>query len=140
GGKRLPQRVLDKRSTRLGLAWALGCVMTLALVGAVTGMGLLDRSALSAPSAGSAVDRIVLTADAAPPALWSNRWLGRHPYRVIAFDGLSHLAAGFVLSMPDARPRTVLQRWVPGVSAQIVRWRREASIVGHEALLTRGWL
>ncbi|MDA8360888.1 MAG: hypothetical protein M0Z44_02660 [Gammaproteobacteria bacterium] len=140
GGRPLPQRAQTGWSARLGLAWVLGSVLTLVLVGAVTGVGLLDRSALSAPFAGSAADRIVLTADAAPPALWSNRWLGRHPYRVIAFDGLSHLADGFVLSMPDAQPHILLRRWVPDVSARIVHWRREVSVVGHEALLTRGWL
>ncbi len=136
-GKGLHRPPLTGRVAQLGVAWILGSVLTLALIGTVTGMGLFDHSAMSGSVVAPAADRIVLTADAPPPALWSNRWLGHHPYRAIAFDGLSHFATGFVLSVPNVPQRSILRRWGPYVSTRIVRWRHDMSVVGHEALFAR---
>lgn len=114
------------------------------LIGGAMAMGLFDRAVLApvAPSASAGADRVVLTANTAPPALWSNVWLGRSPYRAIAFDGLSRFATGFSLR-PQHRVSAFgrdLRHWVPQASARWVRWQHDVAVFSHQTLTARAWL
>ena len=130
------------RSSRYGISWALGAFATLTLIGGMMVTGFWDRGALTAFPSASGGNEVVLTADTAPPALWSNAWLGRHPYRAVAFHGLRRFATGFTLTVPHkpATFRQYLLRVGPAISARLVRFRDIISAEAKQTLVARAWL
>lgn len=130
------------RSSRYGIPWVLGAFATLTLIGSVMVTGFWDRGALATFPAASGGNEIVLTADTAPPALWSNAWLGRHPYRAVAFHGLRRFATGFRLTIPrkPATFRQDLLRVGPAISARLVRFRDIIFAEAKQTLVARAWL
>lgn len=128
--------------SRYGISWTVGAFATVMLIGGALGIGLFDRGSFVAMPAATTADRIVLTSDTAPPALWSNAWLGRRPYRSTVFHGLHRLAAGFTFHLPP-RPLTFrqdLMRIGPNMVARFVQWRRDIKAYGKWALVSRNWL
>ncbi len=120
--------------SRHGLTWTLGAFATAGLIGATMAMTFWIGNP-NPVSTNVGADRIVLTANAAPPALWSNAWLGRRPYRAVAFHGLRRFATGFSLSVP-AQPRTLgraLMRMAPDISVRLVRFKDELSTEAERA-------
>lgn len=143
GSPRLRGRALPGssvlRSSRYGMSWALGTLATLLLVGSVMVMEVWDHSALTARSLGMGGNTVVLTADAAPPALWSNTWLGRRPYRSVAFHGLRRFATGFSLVLPQ-KPKTLsqdLSRIGPAISLRLVEWRNDIAADAKQTFVAR---
>ncbi|MHB1567264.1 MAG: hypothetical protein ACYCXG_11235 [Acidiferrobacter sp.] len=129
-------------TSRSGLSWTLGAVATFILIGGAMAMGFFDHDILTPVPAGAGADRVVLTADTAPPALWSNTWLGRAPYRAIAFNGLSRFATGFSLRPPHKASAfgRDLMHWAPRVSTRLVRWRHDIAVFSRQTLIERAWL
>ncbi len=140
-GRALPESSV-LRSSRYGIPWLLGAFATLTLIGSVMVTGFWDRAALTTFPSTSGGNEVVLTADTAPPALWSNAWLGRHPYRTVAFHGLRRFATGFTLIVPH-KPLTFQQdllRVGPDISARLVRLRNIISAEAKQTLVDRAWL
>jgi len=140
-GRALPESSV-LRSSRYGISWVFGAFATLTLIGGVMVMGIWDRGTLTAPSSRAGGNSIVLTANTAPPALWSNAWLGRRPYRAMAFHGLRRFATGFSLVIPH-KPTTFsqdLSRVGPEISTRFVQLRDAISTEAKQTLVARAWL
>ncbi len=140
GGRALPESNL-LWSSRHGVSWTIGAFAAAGLIGATMVASLWNNGPVVAAQ-GVGANRVVLTADTAPPALWSNAWLGRRPYRAVAFHGLRRLAAGYSLARPH-RPQALgqdLQRVAPEISARLIRLKGELSAEARRALAARAWL
>ena len=128
-------------SSRHGLTWTFGAFATAGLIGVALASGFWTRGHIAA-GVGNGADRIVLTSNAAPPALWSNAWLGRRPYRAVAFHGLRRFATGFSLVVPR-KPRTlgqVFMRMAPDIGMHLVRFKDELSTEARRAFSAHAWL
>ncbi|AWP22770.1 hypothetical protein C4901_04945 [Acidiferrobacter sp. SPIII_3] len=107
-----------------------------ALVSSYWNKGQLVRATMAG------TNRIVLTANAAPPALWSNAWLGRRPYRAVAFHGLRRVATGFSL-MTLQKPRTLTQDLLhvaPDISVHLTKLKDELSAEATRVFAAHAWL
>jgi len=130
------------QSSRYGLPWAFGAFAIVVLVGGVMAVDLWKHTPGAMTGAAAGGNRVVLTANAAPPALWSNTWLGRRPYRSVAFHGLRRFATGFGLSTLK-KPHTLsedLLRAGPAISSRFVHFRDEVSAEAEQSLAAKAWL
>lgn len=119
----------------------LGAFATAALIGAALMSGYWNKGHMAAGTMEGA-NRIVLTADAAPPALWSNAWLGRRPYRAVAFHGLRRVAVGFSF-MSLRRPRTLTHDLLhvgPEISARLIKIKDKLSAEASRVFGSHAWL
>ncbi len=126
------------QSSHYRLPWALGALATVSLIGATMATSVWKDAATKASVGAASATRIVLTANTTPPALWSNAWLGRRPYRAVAFHGLRRFATGFSLIMPH-RPRTLGQEFMrvaPEISVRFVRFKDAVSSKVRRAFAT----
>ncbi|HUW98602.1 MAG TPA: hypothetical protein VMV40_07145 [Acidiferrobacter sp.] len=98
-GRALPESG-GVRSSRYGLSWAVGAFAALTLGGGVMVVSSWNHGRIAAPFSQAGGNSIVLTANTAPPALWSNAWLGRRPSRAVAFHGLRRLSGGLGIVTP----------------------------------------
>ena len=140
GGRALPASSV-LWSSRHGLFWTLGAFATAGLIGAALVSSYWNKGQVVGATVAGA-NRIVLTANAAPPALWSNAWLGRRPFRAVAFHGLRRVTTGFSL-MTLPKPRTLtedLLRVAPDVSAHLVKLKDELSAEAGRAFGAHAWL
>ncbi|MHB1512009.1 MAG: hypothetical protein ACYCTF_07490 [Acidiferrobacter sp.] len=128
-------------SSRHGLTWTLGAFATAGLIGTTMALIFWTKGHI-ASGAGAGANRIVLTANAAPPALWSNAWLGRRPYRAVAFHGLRRFATGFSLVVPEKSRtlRQALMRMAPDIGVHLVRFKDELSSDAGRAFSAHAWL
>ncbi len=101
-----------------GISWAIAAVAAIILIAGAMAAGVWDGPASSSTTS-LGRDAVALTADVAPPALWSNAWLGRRSYRSVALHGLRRFATGFVLT---GRPGTAR-------AEGLVRLRGQTAIV-----------
>lgn len=140
-GRALPESSI-LRSSRYGLPWTFAAFTTFTLIGGAMAVGVWSHAYPVVAPGGAGQDRIVLTANAAPPALWSNAWLGRHSYQSVAFHGLRRFATGFHFVIPH-KPRTLgqdLMRMGPALSERFVRFRDAVSAEAKQTLVARAWL
>ena len=140
GGRALPESSV-LWSSRHGLFWTLGAFATMGLIGAALVSSYWNKGQLVRATMAGA-NRIVLTANAAPPALWSNAWLGRRPYRAVAFHGLRRVAIGFSL-MTLQKPRTLTQDLLhvaPDISVRLTKLKDELSAETTRVFAAHAWL
>lgn len=140
-GRALPESSV-LRSSRYGISWALGAFATSVLIGGMMVMGLWNHDTLTALPSSMGGNEIVLTANTAPPALWSNAWLGRRPYRAVALHGLRRFATGFSLVVPHKSTSfgQDLLRVGPAISTRLVRLKKEISADAKQTLVAGAWL
>ena len=140
GGRALPESSV-LWSSRHGLFWTLGAFATMGLIGAALASSYWNKGQLVRATMAGA-NRIVLTANAAPPALWSNAWLGRRPYRAVAFHGLRRVVTGFSL-MTLQKPRTFTQDLLhvaPDISVRLTKLKDELSAETTRVFAAHAWL
>jgi hypothetical protein len=140
GGRALPESSV-LWSTRHGLFWTLGAFATMGLIGMTLVSSYWNKGPLVRATMAGA-NRIVLTANAAPPVLWSNAWLGRRPYRAVPFHGLRRVATGFSL-VAFQKPKTLTQdllRVAPDISARLTKLKDEFSAEATRAFAAHAWL
>ena len=140
GGHALPESSV-LWSSRHGLFWTLGAFATMGLIGAALVSSYWNKGQLVRATM-TGTNRIVLTANAAPPALWSNAWLGRRPYRAVAFHGLRRVATGFSL-MTLQKPRTLTQDLLhvaPDISVHLAKLKDELSAEATRVFAAHAWL